>query len=106
MVSKSILLVCDVKQNLTLQKTLCFAPIKSIKKTTIDYSAKAISNVNYNTKCKSDYEISENNILERIASGTLQIEPKDKTLNNENTELRLLIYSGFDMMQSPLTING
>ena len=66
--------------------------VNSIDKTTTDNSVKAI--LNYNPKCESDYDKSDENMVASIASNTLQFEPKNTTLQIGNTKLGFLMNSG------------
>ena len=49
---------------------------------------------NYNLQCESDYDSSDDIVVARIASNTIQIEPKKTTLQIGNTKVGLLIDSG------------
>ena len=51
----------------------------------------AIQNGGYNSQCESDYDSSDDNMLASIASNTIQIEPKNTTLQIGNTQVGLLI---------------
>ena len=50
--------------------------------------------MDYNPQCKSDYDSSDDNKVARIASNSIQIEPKKTTLQIGNTQVGLLIDSG------------
>ena len=54
----------------------------------------AIQNTDYNPQCASDYDSSEDNIVASVASNTIQIEPKNTTLQIGKTQVGLLIDSG------------
>ena len=68
--------------------------INSIEETTIDQSVNAIQNTDYNPQCESDYDSSDDNMVASIASNSIQIEPKNTTLQIGNTQVGLLIDSG------------
>ena len=54
----------------------------------------AIQNTDYNPQCESDYDSSVDNMVASIASNSIQIEPKNTTLQIENTQVGLLVDSG------------
>ena len=64
----------------------------SIEETTTNRSVNAIQNTD--PQCASDYDSSDDNMVASIASNTIQIEPKNTTLQIGNTQVGLLIYSG------------
>ena len=66
----------------------------SIEETTTEQFVNAIQNTNYNPKCESDYDNSDDNMVASIASNTIQIEPKNKILQIGNTKVGFLIDSG------------
>ena len=51
--------------------------VNSIEETTTEQSVNAIQNTNYNPQCESDFDSSDDNMVARIASNTIQIEPKN-----------------------------
>ena len=57
-------------------------------------SVHANQNTNYNPQCSSEYDSSDDNTVARIASTTVQIEPKNTSLQIGNTRVCLLIDSG------------
>ena len=65
----------------------------SIEETTIDQSVNAIQNTDYNPQCESDYDSSDDNMVASIASNSIQIQPKNTTLQVGNTQVGLLIDS-------------
>ena len=68
--------------------------VNSIEDNTTDQSVNAIQNANYNPQCESDFDSSDDNMLTRIASNTVQIEPKNMILPIGNTKVGTLIESG------------
>ena len=70
------------------------ANINSIEETATDQSVNAIQNTDYNPQCAFDYDSSDDNMVASIASNTIQIEPKNTTLQIVNTQVGLLIESG------------
>ena len=68
--------------------------INSIEETTTDQSVNAIQNADYNPQCESDYDSSDDNMVASIASNSIQIEPKNTTLQIGNSQVGLLIDSG------------
>ena len=70
------------------------ANVNSIEETTIDQSVTAIQNTDYNPQCASDYDSSDDNMVASIASNTIQIEPKNTTLQIVNNQIGILIDSG------------
>ena len=56
----------------------------SIEETTIDQSLNAIQNADYNPQSESDYDSSDGNMVASITSNTIQIEPKNTTLQIGN----------------------
>ena len=50
--------------------------------------------MDYNPQCKSDYDSSDDNMVASTASNSIQIEPKNTTLQIGNTQVGLLIDSG------------
>ena len=50
--------------------------------------------MDYNPQCESDYDSSDDNMVASIASNSIQIEPKNTTLQIGNTQVGLLIDSG------------
>ena len=68
--------------------------VNSIEETTTDQSVNAIQNADYNPQCESDYDSSDDNMVASIASNTIQIEPKNTTVQIGNTQVGLLIDSG------------
>ena len=70
------------------------ANVNSIEETTTDQSVNAIQNTDYNLQCASNYDSSDDNMVASIASNTIQIEPKNTTLQIGNTQVGLLNDSG------------
>ena len=68
--------------------------VNSIDVNTTDNSVNAILSENYNSECRSDYDGYDDNLLAMIANNTLQIEPKNTTLQIGNTKVGLIIDSG------------
>ena len=60
----------------------------------IDNFITAISNMNYTRECKSNVYSSDDDMVASIESNTLQIGPKNMTLQIANTKVGLLIDSG------------
>ena len=54
----------------------------------------AIQNADYNPQCESDYDSSDDNMVASIASNSIQMEPKNTTLQIGNSQVGLLIDSG------------
>ena len=54
--------------------------VNSIEETTTDQSVNVIQNADYNPQCESDYDSSDDNMVGSIASNTIQIEPKNTSL--------------------------
>ena len=50
--------------------------------------------MDYTPQCESDYDSSDDNMVASIASNSIQIEPKNTTLQIGNTQVGLLIDSG------------
>ena len=53
-----------------------------------------IQNINYNPEIESEYDSSDDKMVASLASNTLQIEPKNRTLQIGKTKVGLLIDSG------------
>ena len=68
--------------------------IKSIDLTTKNHSVNAIANIKYEPVCKFDYDSSDDNIVASIAITTLQVEPKETTLQIGNKNVDFLSDSG------------
>ena len=68
--------------------------INSIEETTTDQFVNAIQNADYNPQCESDYDSSDDNMVASIASKSIQIEPKNTTLQIGNSQVGLLSDSG------------
>ena len=68
--------------------------LNSIEEDTTDKSVNAIQNTNYNPECVSDYNSLIDNMVASILSTTVQIDPKNTTLQIGNTKIGLLIESG------------
>ena len=56
--------------------------MNSINENTTDTSVNAVSDMNYNAECKSDYDNSHDKMVASIASNTLYIEPKKNDSTN------------------------
>ena len=54
--------------------------VNSIEEKTTEQSINAIKNANYSPQCESDYDSSDDNMVVRIASNTVQNEPKNTIL--------------------------
>ena len=65
--------------------------VNSVEDTPTDQTVNAIQNMNYNPQCESDYDSSDDNMVASIASNSIQIEPKNTTLQIGNTQVGLLI---------------
>ena len=68
--------------------------VKSVEDTPTDQTVNAIQNMDYNPQCESDYDSSDDNMVASIASNSIQIEPKNTTLQTGNTQVGLLTDSG------------
>ena len=68
--------------------------VNSVEDTPTDQTVNAIQNMDYNPQCESDYNSSDDNMVAIIASNSIQIEPKNTTLQIGNTQVGLLIDSG------------
>ena len=68
--------------------------VNSVEDTPTDQTVNAIQNMDYNPPCESDYDSSDDNMVANIASNSIQIEPKNTTLQIGNTQVGLLIDSG------------
>ena len=68
--------------------------VNSVEDTSTDQTVNAIQNMNYNPQCESDYDSSDDNMVASIASNSIQIEPKNTTLQIGKTQVGLLIDSG------------
>ena len=68
--------------------------VNSVEDTPTDQTVNAIQNMDYNPQCESDYNSSDDNMVASIASNSIQIEPKNTTLQSGNTQVGLLIDSG------------
>ena len=68
--------------------------VNSVEDTLTDQRVNAIQNMDYNPQCESDYNNSDDNMVASIASNSIQIEPKNTTLQIGNTQVGLLIDSG------------
>ena len=68
--------------------------IKSIDLTTKNDTVNAIVNVKYGPECKFDYDSSDDNMVASIAITTLQVEPRETTLQIGNKNVDLLRDSG------------
>ena len=68
--------------------------VNSIEESTTNQSVTAIQNSDYNPQCESEYDSSDDNIVAGFASNTIQIEPKNTTLQIGSTQVGLLVDSG------------
>ena len=68
--------------------------VNSVEDTPTDQTVNAIQNMDYNPQCESDYDSSDDNMVASLASNSIQIEPKNTTLQFGNTQVGLLIGSG------------
>ena len=68
--------------------------IKSIDLTTKNESVNAIANIKYKPECNFDYDSSDGNMVASIAITTLQVEPKETTLEIGIKNVGLLSDSG------------
>ena len=84
--------VCRKPKSFSNQPTR--ANFNSIEQTTTDQSVNAIQNTDYNPQCASDYDSSDDNMVASIASKTIQIEPKNTTLQIGKFQVGLHIDSG------------
>ena len=67
--------------------------VNSIEENTTEQSVNAIQNTNYSPQCGSDYDSSDENMVARIASTSVQIVPKNTILQIGITKVGLLIDS-------------
>ena len=68
--------------------------VNSVVDTPTDQTVNAIQNMDYSPQCESDCDSSDDNMVASIASNSIQIEPKNTTLQIGNTQVGLLINSG------------
>ena len=67
--------------------------VHSVEDTSTEQTVNGIQNMDCKTQCKSDYDSSADNMVS-IASNSIQIEPKNTTLQIGSTQVGLLIDSG------------
>ena len=58
--------------------------------------------MDYNPQCESDCDSSDDSMVASIASNSIQIEPKNTTLQIGNTQVGLLIDSGCSILTKSL----
>ena len=68
--------------------------VNPIEENTTKQSVNAIQNANYKPQCESDYDSLDDNMVAGIASNTIQIQPKNTTLQIGKSKVGLLIESG------------
>ena len=64
--------------------------VNSVEETSTDQTVNAIQNMNYNPRCESDSDSSDDNMVASIASNAIQIEPKNTILQIGNTQVGFL----------------